>query len=222
MNKVLIIHHTKAWEQACETFDIENVDTPATFPVLVVMNLNEDNEAMDTPVVVRPEQAAKLVASCAPERLLAMPESLRKEVHQSLIAAFGNIKAGEVTTKPLLKIPLVLAGTLSPSLPVVAIDTDGHSISYTINGFSGFKVGDKVTVDGKEFTITQVGGLLSAPDPITGQDGIVEVNDADTTPAVKLPGLNDIPLDPGKFDPKHKIADLGDPTSHVLDVERDI
>jgi hypothetical protein len=40
--------------------------------------------------------------------------------------------------------------------------------------------------------------------------------------ASKIPGLQELPIDPSTIEQKQKIADLGDVNEHVLDVERSV
>ncbi|MGC1582094.1 MAG: hypothetical protein WA766_11455, partial [Candidatus Acidiferrales bacterium] len=109
----------------------------------------ESCDILEGEAVTTPEQAAKLLSVCTPERLLAIPEDIR---------------------------------------------------TILLNSFSE---SEKVLNPGK---------------PFTGIEGIIEVGE--TVPAPVLPGLGDLPLDPGQLEEKHRIADLGDAQEHVLDVER--
>lgn len=152
MKHSIIITNPVAWDQMRTKYDIAIVDKPSAFPVLLILNLEDGGscDILEGEAVTTPEQAAKLLSVCTPERLLAIPEDIRT----SLLNSFSE------------------------------------SSSST----------------------------LIADDPITGIEGIIEVGE--TVPAPVLPGLGDLPLDPGQLEEKHRIADLGDAQEHVLDVER--
>lgn len=214
----LIIHHANAWASAVAKYNMEedDIEAPKSFPILVSLPLNEDNEAMDGVSLIYPSQAAKLLSVCANSAIMSIPESIRTPLYTNLLEMFGQ-KAGiaKPISKllPLLKIPGVV--------PVTAVGVEGSIVKYNLGNGSGFKVGDQITMDGEKYTITQIGDSLAAADPITGEDGIIEVADEPTSKAT-ISGLEEVPMDPSKFDEKHKIADLGDSTAHVLDVERDV
>lgn len=53
-------------------------------------------------------------------------------------------------------------------------------------------------------------------------EGVEEMPPAKEEKIEGLEELKDLPLDPSKFDTKQNVADLGDPTEHVLDVERSV
>ena len=64
--------------------------------------------------------------------------------------------------------------------------------------------------------------MIQGNDPITGEEGILAVQIENGVPEGNIAGLEALPQDPSKLDSKQKIADLGDPTEHVLDDERAI
>lgn len=220
MIKTLIIHTEKAWDQALGTYFIDGVDTPKSFPVILIFNAEQDEVeqsvmGLDMPggAVVTPEMAAKLLANTSLARLSAMPDTIRAELHGVLkVLGKTDVKASlPQTSKSAQKI-----GKL------VAIDQDGNQISLEGLSSTGLKVGDKLAVQGKEFTVNALGISMVAPDPITGQEGIIEIIDEEIQPKEST-DITTLPVDPSKFDdPSKKVADMGDPTEHVLDVERAI
>jgi len=74
---------------------------------------------------------------------------------------------------------------------------------------------------------TTPGGWVSATvklpttDPVSGEEGMVTVVEEPATTS-SIPGLEALPMDPSKMNTKQNIADLGDPSEHVLDTERSI
>lgn len=220
---VLIIHHVQAWAQAVEKYDIDNLAAPTSYPVLLTIQTGEEGEYIDGAGIIYPVQAAKLLSVCTPERIMALPETIRMSIYKAL--AFGQSTGTgkkSVILQPLLKITPQPGSTLPQAqIEITAVDKNGNSISFSTS-HSSFSIGNKVTTPDNEFVITQIGDKFAASDPITGEDGIVEVKDEETTAAPTISGLEEVPMDPSKFEEKHKIADLGDPTSHVLDVERDV
>jgi hypothetical protein len=208
---VIIVHHAAAWEQAVKKYYMVDVETPKSFPVLVVLQTDEDSEAIAGETVITPEQAAKLLSVCTEKRILAIPIGIR----QALAEALPKKKEGLIKVSPLEKIKLVEKemGTV-----IVAVDEAGKSITYS-GSPKGIELGDSIEVsNGGNYTVTQIGNSLVADDPIDGVQQVVVAEDPGVT--ATIPGLEEIPIDIGKLDTASRVADLGNPTEHVLDVER--
>ena len=211
---VIIIHHASAWEQAKKKFRFEE-DEPLSYPVLVTLKGENDEEdnwvTYDAGVsIVSPDQAAKLLSACTEERILAIPIGIRKALAEAL----------PKKKESLIKVsPLETPKPVETSATVVAIDMDGHPITYSFSTTQGMQIGDVITLNGKNYTITQLGGKLVANDPITGLEAVLEATDPGE-PKSTIPGLEEIPIDLDKVDAQPRIADLGNPLEHVLDTER--
>jgi hypothetical protein len=200
---VLVIHHETAWKAACQKYGLYSIATPKSWPVFASFSepaADADNQPT-TVAMVTVDQAAKFLSVCPPERL-------------------GQLNGH---TKIALETALKLADKkpveASPSSGSVMAITDGSAV--ILSGFSKpFSLGQTVEMNGESYTITALG-----PDPITGVEGVVEYKDElpPDNDLAFIPGIQQLPVDPSKLDEKKsKVADLGDPTEHVLDVERSV
>ena len=217
MKHSIIITNPVAWDQMRTKYDIAIVDKPSAFPVLLILNLEDGGscDILEGEAVTTPEQAAKLLSVCTPERLLAIPEDIRT----SLLNSFSESEKVLNPGKPLL------LETETEGHPIksgyVALNSKSEQVTFTNLPSPDLQVGSTISIGDEVYTITDKGtssSTLIADDPITGIEGIIEVGE--TVPAPVLPGLGDLPLDPGQLEEKHRIADLGDAQEHVLDVER--
>jgi hypothetical protein len=208
---ILVISHEAAWKAACKKYDINNLDTPLAWPVLLCFEPGNEEDAASNVVVITVEQAAKFLSVCSPNRLVALDAGIR----MSLNVALGGVPIGDKEK----------IGKLGQALtPKVYTGQDQMGNLATIAGLNpsvSFKVGDSIQFNGQTYKIMSVTSIISTTDLITGAPDMVEVKD-DEAPDSNIPGLTEIPLDPGKFAKKDKVADLGDAEEHVLDDERDV
>lgn len=210
----LIIHHLTAWQLACNKYQFAPVETPQSWPVLVSFPQAADEEALVPAAVMTVDMAAKFMSACTTARLgqvdkttmtklaLTMPKSNKTPMKVGM----GQVKVPEAEP--------TVAG------PFTAIDQETGDVA-TLSGFSPavqFKVGQIVNFNGHQYIITGTSSIIQGVDPIDGTEGALIVADEPSN----IPGIEEIPMDPSKMDQGDKIADLGDPTEHVLDVERSI
>lgn len=197
-----IIHTQAAWDACRQSFKTSTVKAPESWPVLVsiVPGVTEESEATFT--IITPEQATRLIGACPLERFQKIDKGI---VHQAL----KNFKS-------------LITSTQKPK-PNKSISYSAMTIDGNVGGFSTtaiYSVGDTVLLNGEEYTITAIGATkIVAQDPIDNQVGTLEIQEDEILTGT-IPGLEELPIDPSKASPKHKIADLGNATDHVLDVER--
>jgi hypothetical protein len=208
---VYSISNVATWQAICKKYRINELDTPSNWPVLLSFEppiFDDPDEGATNVSVIHVEQAAKFLSICSPNRLVAIDASTRMKL---------NIALGGVPVGTKEKINPVLT-------PKVYTAQDQMGNLTTISGFPptvSFKVGDSVQFNNNLYTITAVASAINTTNPITGEQGMIEVKD-DEAPDSNIPGLTEIPLDPGKFAKKDQIADISDTEEHVLDDERDV
>lgn len=216
----IIVHHETAWEKTMDKYNIEGIAPPPAFPVLLSLNTYQDEDgdtiAMDVEAgksVITPEQAAKLLSACSEERLLAIPLGVRQALVEALPKKENLIK--------ILSMKPSDASKTKPSV-ITALDSEGMTVTFTSLHIKNLLVGDLLTINGHNYTVTSIGAEIVADSPIDNSNGIQEITDdcIATAAEIVLPGTEQIPMDPGKLNAKQKIADLGDALEHVLDVER--
>lgn len=148
------------------------------------------NTPVGTVIPITPETAAKFLTSCSVERIKNIDATTLKKLHLSSY------------------IPGTEASNSTP-----------HSVNY--------KKGATLIINNMSYQVTDAGIIpivfipdaspIQAEDPITGIQGTMEVVEDKLN---TIPGLEELPIDPSKLEPAHKIADLGEDAGHVLDIER--
>jgi len=214
----LLIQTQKAWEAAIKQHGLEDVASPLTLPF--VLSLSGDDFGM-----FYPDQAAKLLSVLTAEQMSAIPVVLR-EVLAIMLKTTSTINKNTNTTT-----------TITPksyTCSLAELDSDVPS-SATFASSTKYNPGEHITLSGVTYIITAVHEHMLTVDPVTGIMNWVEVsvegepaaplqsnkNKPEDSP-IPMDSLQALPVDPSKFETKHKIADAGDPAEHVLDVERAI
>jgi hypothetical protein len=223
---ILVISHETAWKAACKKYNINGLDVPEKWPALLTfetgtVGLTPDNlvEVATNVGVISVEQAAKFLSICPAVRLAGLDVGTRSKIVEGIAMPKASMPGPQVGG-------LTATSPIKPSKVYSATDAAGDV--YTFSGFPpsvSFKVGDKIQINGNVHTIVAAASSIVAPDPITGAEGMVEFKDDEAEapqPEDKIPGLEEIPMDPGKLITKDKIAQLGDKEEHVLDDERDV
>jgi hypothetical protein len=168
------------------------IDTPNSWPVVANFIVPADSSAVSIVSIMTVEMAAKFLSTCTPERVSKIDPATRNKV----AALTMSYKTGIVLDSQIKPKPLTM-----------------------------YKVNDVIKINGTTMVVTENGiqseGQVQAEDPIIGVDTLLDVAE-EQMPDKGIPGLEEIPMDPSKLDPEKNIADLGDPTEHVLDVERSV
>lgn len=210
---VLLIHGKTSYEMAMKKYKFW-AKAPENFPVLVVFEPVDPDEddyvSQGNVAIVQPSQALKLLSSCTTDQLKTQ-DGLTMTKVASILQPWANLQP--VATKA--------AATKTPSPSITAVDEFGESVVLSsFPAMIGMVVGQQISVGNKPYTVTQVVSSIPTIDPVTGEPMDVEVVEDEKVPTVNIPGVEEIPIDPGKFQVDHAIAEMADPTEHVLDVER--
>lgn len=208
-----IIHNVQGWKVYLEKFNPANTVGPDKYPVLSQLIKGEDGA--HTAVFFTPDQAISLVSYSNPADFVGVET---KTLNKSLKVVTNALATAKMAKKKQL----------------VAETPSGESITWTST--APFEIGQKVMINGKECTVTGVGSSdmppasikIEATDPITGVQASVEVleegepEDFIETAVPAIPGMGKIPVDKSKLQDGIKVAQMGDPTEHVLDIERSV
>lgn len=206
---VFIIHHATAFAQTMSKYGLVGVDPPSSYPVLLSFMPDSDlkEPLVENAAIVTVQQAAKFLAS--------VPVGALTSIDGTITSVLTNkLKSATVPST-------IVAAKAGPS-NLILTAADGGTLVVALSVPTGFKIGNKLSLNGKEYTVTVIGTsdtVLTAPDPITNIEGAIAI--VEDKPPV-LPGIDNIPVDPSKLQVSAKIAEIEDDKDHVLDVERSI
>lgn len=221
MPKYLILHHETSWKAAkmANNLDSSSPD-PQKWPVLLVVGdvKDEDLDPVPPTAFVYLSQAAGFLASVGPMVLDGqVPETALAQLKGHMAQTKVKAATGKKTVWGEMKQGL-------GDNQITAVTSEGEKLTFATA--TKFQLGQIISMNGQEYTITQIGNQKI--DPVTGEPQAVATVVMDENGNVSvvgeevqtIPGLEELPLDPSKCEEKHRIADLGDATEHVLDLER--